>query len=165
MVARPSPTQTTSLSLSLSLSQPGCVTQWLNCWLRAVEVPGSIPGGCFQEHPVVLTICGTSYIVTTKCRPVGQGGFGSKRVAPEEGSPSCSAETHAGACWLQTPTYTRAPRVLFLAATVLRTVAVVHLTRQNSRRQRRRAPRLLCPQRLGGCRHHLSRWIKGLTPW
>ncbi len=39
------------LSLSLSLS-PGCVAQWLNCWLRAVEVPGSIPGGCFQEHPV-----------------------------------------------------------------------------------------------------------------
>ena len=37
---------------------------------------------------MVLTICGASYIVTTKCRPVvnGQGGFGSKRVAPEEGS-------------------------------------------------------------------------------
>ena len=100
MVARQSLTHTCiSLSFSLRVVAPGCVAQWLNCWLRAVEVPGSIPGGCFQEHPVVLTICGTSCIVTTKCRPVGQGGFGSKRVAPEEGSPSCSGgpPNHGGA--------------------------------------------------------------------
>ena len=53
----------------------------------------------FQEHPVVLTIWGTSCIATTKCRPVGQGGFGSKRVAPEEGSPARSGGPpyHVGA--------------------------------------------------------------------
>ena len=88
-----------SLSLSLSLSLTWLcspVVRLLASWLRSRV---QYPEGCLQAHPVVLTICGTSCIVTTKCRPVGQGGFESKRVAPEEGSPACSGGPpyHVGA--------------------------------------------------------------------
>ena len=60
-------------SLSLSLSQP----QWLNFWLRAVEVPVNT-GGCFQEHHVVLTICGASYIGPRNVGQLAMAGLGAR---------------------------------------------------------------------------------------